>query len=103
MKRIILEALHTPLTIASTLLLFFVLIIPACQKEVQPSTSEVQSKSSQLQKDFEQVNLVANNDEYNAAHIDSRLINAWGISFSPTSPLWVSAEGTGLSFIFTAT
>jgi len=33
---------------------------------------------------FNQVNLVANNNKYNAAHIDPLLLNAWGIAFSPT-------------------
>jgi uncharacterized protein (TIGR03118 family) len=31
---------------------------------------------------------------------DPDLVNPWGISFSPTSPMWVSDNGTGLSTIY---
>jgi uncharacterized protein (TIGR03118 family) len=34
---------------------------------------------------------------------DTNLVNAWGISFGPTSPFWVSANGTGLSLIYSVT
>jgi uncharacterized protein (TIGR03118 family) len=34
---------------------------------------------------------------------DPNLINAWGISFSPTSPFWVSANGTGLALLYSVT
>ena len=35
-----------------------------------------------------------------ADHTDPCLINAWGIAASPTSPLWVSANGSGLSTVY---
>src|SRR3954447_21345383 len=35
-----------------------------------------------------------------ADHIDPCLINPWGIVASPTSPFWVSANGTGLSALY---
>ncbi len=53
-----------------------------------------------LIKDFTQVNLVANNDEYAAARIDPAFINGWGIAFSGSGTAWVSAEGTGLSEVW---
>jgi len=31
---------------------------------------------------------------------DPDLVNPWGISFSPTSPMWVSDNGTGLSTLY---
>ena len=43
-------------------------------------------------KDFDQVNLVDNNGEYAAAHTDPMLLNAWGLSWSPTGIAWVNAE-----------
>ena len=30
---------------------------------------------------------------------DPNLVNAWGISFSPTSPFWISDNGTGLASV----
>ena len=51
-------------------------------------------------KDFNQVNLVANNDEYAATRIDPRFLNAWGMSFSPGGTIWVSVANTGLSEVW---
>ena len=54
-------------------------------------------KNPRVLKDFNQVNLLANNDEYGAARIDPAFINGWGMSFSPGGIVWVSVEGSGLS------
>ena len=35
-----------------------------------------------------------------AEHFDPNLVNPWGISFSPTSPFWVSDTGTGVSTLY---
>jgi uncharacterized protein (TIGR03118 family) len=45
-------------------------------------------------------NLVSNQPGQ-ASHTDVDLVNAWGISFSPTGPFWVSDDGTGLSTVYT--
>ena len=46
-------------------------------------------------------NLVTDDQSVNAAQItDGHLLNAWGISFSPTSPFWVSANGSGLATLY---
>jgi uncharacterized protein (TIGR03118 family) len=34
---------------------------------------------------------------------DTNLVNAWGISSSPSSPFWVSANGTGLAVLYAVT
>ena len=49
---------------------------------------------------FNQVNLVANNATYNASRIETLFQNAWGISFSPTGTIWLSANVTGYSFVY---
>jgi len=50
---------------------------------------------------FRVVNLVTDDQSVNAAQItDPNLINAWGISHSPTSPFWVSSNGMGLSTLY---
>ncbi len=36
-------------------------------------------------RDFEQINLVANNDEYHASQIDRTLLNAFGIAWTSTA------------------
>ena len=35
-----------------------------------------------------------------ASLLDPSLVNAWGISYSPTSPFWVSDNGTGVSTLY---
>jgi uncharacterized protein (TIGR03118 family) len=52
---------------------------------------------------FTQTNLVADVASLNAAHLDTDLKNAWGVSFSPTGPFWVSANGTGKSTLYDST
>src|ERR1043166_10105494 len=51
---------------------------------------------------YQQVNLVS--DQPNVAMVhDTNLVNAWGISFSSTSPFWVSENGTGKSTLYAVT
>jgi uncharacterized protein (TIGR03118 family) len=51
--------------------------------------------------DFTQMNLVTDDQSAHAAQItDPALKNAWGVSFSPTSPFWVSAADGGVSAIY---
>jgi uncharacterized protein (TIGR03118 family) len=51
-------------------------------------------------KNFVEVNLVANNNEYSAGRIDPTLLNAWGIAWSPTGTAWVSAQAAGISEVY---
>jgi uncharacterized protein (TIGR03118 family) len=52
--------------------------------------------------DYQQVNLVS--DLPGVAMLqDTNLVNAWGMSFSTTSPFWISDNGTGLSTLYTVT
>ena len=45
---------------------------------------------------FSVTNLVTDDPMAHAGQItDPGLVNAWGMSYSPTSPFWVSANGTG--------
>lgn len=47
-----------------------------------------------------QTNLVANRVGFGAAVVDPNLVNAWGMSKFPTSPVWVSDNGTDLSTLY---
>jgi uncharacterized protein (TIGR03118 family) len=38
-----------------------------------------------------------------APNTDPNLVNAWGISYSPTGPFWVSDNNTGLSTVYNST
>ncbi len=47
------------------------------------------------------VNLVTDDQNVNAAQTaDSNLVNAWGLSYFPTGPFWVSDNGTGKSTVY---
>jgi uncharacterized protein (TIGR03118 family) len=35
-----------------------------------------------------------------AAHIDPQLVNAWGVSFPPNGPFWVSDNGSGFTTLY---
>ncbi len=51
---------------------------------------------------YKQTNLVS--DQPGMALLqDTNLVNAWGVSFSSTSPFWVSANGTGLATLYVVT
>jgi uncharacterized protein (TIGR03118 family) len=85
--------------------LFFLFLITSCQKngtDTSPRMDEevnVQKKAKSL-KDFMQVNLVGSNDEYDPVRIDPLMVNGWGIAFSPTGTIWISAEATGVSTVY---
>src|SRR5215467_9293742 len=49
---------------------------------------------------YTRINLVSNLSG-KAKFVDSDLVNAWGISVSPTGPFWVSDNVTGLSTLYT--
>ena len=46
-------------------------------------------------------NLVTDNQLANPGQIvDAGLVNAWGLAYSPTSPFWVSSNGTGTANLY---
>jgi uncharacterized protein (TIGR03118 family) len=67
------------------------LLLTSCQKL---------DKAGPVLKNFEQVNLVDNNGEYNAPHTDPQLINAWGLTFTPNGIAWVNSESGHVSAVY---
>jgi uncharacterized protein (TIGR03118 family) len=60
------------------------------------------AKSPNGTEHYVQVNLVS--DQAGVAQIqDTNLVNAWGISFSGSSPFWISDNGTGKSTLYAVT
>lgn len=51
------------------------------------------------QMDYRQQNLVSDIPGM-AQHTDANLVNPWGIASSPTSPLWVADNGTGVATVY---
>jgi uncharacterized protein (TIGR03118 family) len=57
--------------------------------------------SSAVAVDFVATNLVTDDPSAHPAQIvDAGLKNAWGLSYSPTSPFWISSNGAGTSPIY---
>jgi hypothetical protein len=52
--------------------------------------------------DVVQTNLVSDIPGF-AAITDSNLVNPWGSSLSPTSPFWISNQGTNTSTLYAVT
>ena len=51
--------------------------------------------------EFDVVNLVTDDSAAHSALLtDSSLKNAWGISYTPTGPFWLSANGSGISEVY---
>jgi uncharacterized protein (TIGR03118 family) len=51
-------------------------------------------------KNYEQVNLVANNGNYGAANIDPLQINSWGLAWAPSGIAWVNSQGGHVSALY---
>jgi uncharacterized protein (TIGR03118 family) len=92
---------------ATAVFLSFSVILAGCQKSADqtrtsqsPTVAAQPFKDPKTLKDFTQVNLVGNNDEYAPSHIDPHLINAWGIAFSGNGIAWVSSQGGHVSSVY---
>ena len=68
----------------------FLVFSAGCKKNPNPTSV----------KDFEQINLVANNSEYNNPAIDTTLLNAWGLAFSPSGTAWVASQAGHVSTVY---
>src|SRR6202161_2263627 len=52
---------------------------------------------------FTVTDLVGSDPSVSAAQTDPNLINPWGLAESPTSPFWISDNGSGLASIYKVT
>src|SRR5437016_1504846 len=71
-------------------------VVPGQNDATDNAVNGIAAKNSKPLKNFMQVNLIANNNEYPPARVDANFVNAWGIAFAPNGTAWVNAEGTGL-------
>ena len=49
----------------------------------------------------DQIDLVSNETTLHPALVDPNLRNAWGVSYGPPTPFWVSANHSGLALVYT--
>jgi uncharacterized protein (TIGR03118 family) len=92
MSRILPKTLSPRLRGAAVFLLPLLILIagPGCRKHEIPRV---------FLNGYEQTNLVSDVAGL-AARQDTALVNAWGIAEAPSGPIWISANGTGLSPIY---
>lgn len=94
-----------PLAVTSFLMLLAAISVPARDHGDDQGNGDDHRKGDQDREnadDYRQVNLAS--DQAGVAVIqDTNLVNAWGISFSASSPFWVSANGTGKALLYSVT
>jgi uncharacterized protein (TIGR03118 family) len=90
-----------------TSVLFIALLsaaITGCKKYDEPSSNENVDAARMHDLNlhgYSAVNLVADvAEEYNPLHIDTNLVNAWGLAFGPTGNAWVSSTDKGVTTIY---
>ena len=66
------------------------------------STYDVTSLVTENQANNDPTGLLASLGLPPAAHVDPNLVNPWGVSFTPTSPYWVSDNNSGFSTLYSA-
>ena len=82
-----------PLFVLLFALCSFFLITPACNDDDDnnPDAS------------YRQVGLVSNVNEYGVAHVDTNLVNAWGMAVGPTGAFWISSTEKDRTTIYDRT
>lgn len=87
-------------TIAVALLLTTLMV--SCKKyDASPQNAATASVSEDISLGgFTQVNIVSDKSIFNTPRIDPGLQNAWGISADDEGEIWVSANETGLSYVY---
>ncbi|MFZ0664113.1 MAG: TIGR03118 family protein [Acidimicrobiales bacterium] len=63
--------------------------------------SSAGAAGAQSADDFTQTNLVANTSTQGAQLVDPNLQNAWGLTASPSGPIWVSDNNSGKATVYT--
>ena len=92
-----------PVRIIMTKILPFLLVVLyiasfiGCDKNNDPKPDPVTPADTQS---FTVVNMVASDASITAGRIDAKLVNAWGISFSPTGTPWISSTGDHSTAIY---
>jgi uncharacterized protein (TIGR03118 family) len=51
---------------------------------------------------YKQTNLISDDASLNPVHVDSHVVNAWGLTSSPTSPWWIANNGSNTSTLYNA-
>ena len=89
MKKIMNRRSYAVIVAAFVFIFAFLSVAPGCHK------TDIKKL-----KNYDQVNLVANNGNYGAPNIDPLQINAWGLAWSPTGIAWVNSQAGHVSALY---
>jgi len=89
-------SIRTLRSTTNAIILLAIAVTAGCKKDDAPPTPASQQS-------FTEVNLVASDAALSASRVDSGLVNAWGLAFSPTGNAWISSTGKGTSVIYNST
>jgi uncharacterized protein (TIGR03118 family) len=79
------------------IVVLFIASFIGCDKNNDPQTDPTTPADTQS---YTVVNMVASDASITATRIDAKLVNAWGISFSPTGTPWISSTGDHSTAIY---
>src|SRR5450432_3474806 len=91
MKNITLPKIFFNFRYAGLFLAFLFVLSMGCRKFLDNKLVRV---------DLSQVNLVSNDPNWNPAHLDPSLVNAWGLTWSPGGIAWVNSEAGHVSELY---
>jgi len=79
------------------IVVLFIASFIGCDKNNDPKPDPITPADTQS---FTVVNMVASDASITATRVDPKLVNAWGISFSPTGTPWISSTGDHTTAIY---
>ena len=62
--------------------------------------AQAAGSSNQAENEYKQTNLVSDRTDQGAVVVDPNLKNAWGLAMSPTSPIWVADNASGVATLY---
>ena len=85
----------------AALFLVLIMVNSGCQKNASaPASANQNSVELKTTNNWTQVNLDADASQYNPAHIDPSLVNAWGLAISDEGEVWVSSNGGDVATVY---
>src|SRR5689334_23737980 len=78
------------------------IFLNACKENntLTPTATTMRPMTTGIGSGYSVTYLVADTAGFGTARIDAQLVNAWGISVSPSGTFWLSDNGSGLSSVY---
>ena len=85
-----------------TLMTVFMLILSGCKKsdDLIVADNQDQTANAELRTSHGVTYLVSDEASYHPSFVDPNLVNAWGMSFTPSGQVWVNSTEKGVATIY---